>query len=147
MDDSFTPESPPNDLSIEVSDFFTPSLKDLPMFDDNAGAIRIDPNHYGYPPIVPERGLVAGILWRSFYDLEAHVDSAHRKDAIAWFEAKPRHKQKQAGFAFSDIIYYLNLGERELKIIRTKIQQAIQIELEREAAIAARIATHTTSKK
>lgn len=124
----------PSDIDNKLADYFVPNIKELTMFDDNTGAHKLDPDHQGVPPRVPEKGLLAGVLWRSFHDLATHVCPADRRAALAWFNAKPS-KKKVEGFTFSDIVYYLNLGAREIKVIQAKVAEASQIENQRQIAI------------
>lgn len=87
------------------------------------------------PPSTPERGLLAAILWRSFADLESHIEAKDRKAAINWFRSSD-DKIREDKFTFSEIASYLNLGELELKVIFRKIEEAEDTELQREQTLS-----------
>lgn len=119
-------------LTDAVDEFFEGST---PMTCSIADAFTCDLNSPGACPAIPEKGLLAAILWRSFADLEEHINHLDRKAAINWFRADGS-KVQGSRFTFQEIIFYLNLGEMELKILYNKIEQAEQIELRREKILS-----------
>jgi len=86
-------------------------------------------------PPIPERGLLAAILWRSFADLEPHIDPKDRKAAIGWFRSSS-DKIREDKFTFHEIIAYLEIGQWELKTIYSKLEEAEKFELQREQTLS-----------
>lgn len=80
------------------------------------------------PVYVPERGLLAAILWMAVHDLSSRVDYLDRISAINWFRGIEPVSLQEYRFSFKDVCLYLDLGETHLRIIRQKLKESIQYE-------------------
>lgn len=82
-----------------------------------------DVEHYVY---VPEKALLAAILERAVRDILTDAPKEDRRTALSWL----RHEEmvdtdnKDYIFSFQNVIGYLGLSEKHLKVIRDFVQAA-----------------------
>lgn len=73
---------------------------------------------------LPERKLLAAVLYRAISDLYSHEPPIVR-DAIQWFTHEDRGFKKQKGFTFDRIIDELNFSLTAVQKIKQEVSEAL----------------------
>ncbi len=108
-----------------IDDDFFSDLGDTSMQDTSAAVDREYATDL-LPRPTPERHLLVAILERALRDVQSHADPIVRARALNWFKSKRRYVGEDNCFGFLDIIEYLGVGVREVKLIHKHISEGEQ---------------------